>query len=49
MTEKCLCGRCVIELKAEGKKLVTVYRGNDEKVICERCGRRRYGGKYEVK
>ena len=49
MKEKCLCGRCVAELKAEGKKMVTVHRGSDEKVACERCGRRRYGGKYEVK
>lgn len=42
-----LCGRCVRELQAEGVKLRSVERAVDQKVTCDRCGKRRYGGVYE--
>ena len=44
----CLCRPCLEAVKAEGKKPRLVFHGVDKKVTCHRCGRRRYGGTYEV-
>ena len=44
-----LCGKCVQELKKQGVKLTPVERTIDQKVVCSRCGRRRFGGVYERK
>jgi|GEM_PF-1180540 len=43
-----LCGKCAAIMKADGKKLRRVEATADEKVDCEICGRRRFGGTYEV-
>lgn len=42
-----LCGACLAAVRAEhGIKLLT--RGVDNKITCAHCGRRKYGGTYEV-
>lgn len=42
-----LCGACVAKL-GEAYNLRKVAGGVDNKVVCSNCGRRRYGGTYEV-
>ena len=42
-----LCGACAEELK-EGYALKKISGGVDNKVTCSHCGRRRYGGTYEL-
>lgn len=44
-----LCGKCAAIKKGEGKKLVRIAGAADEKVTCELCGRRRFGGEFEEK
>ena len=42
-----LCGACLAAVRAEHNiKLLT--RGVGNKITCAKCGRRRYGGTYEV-
>ena len=42
-----LCGACLAQVRADhGIKLLT--RGVGNKITCDKCGRRRYGGTYEV-
>lgn len=42
-----LCGACLAAVRAEHEiKLLT--RGVDNKITCAHCGRRKYGGTYEV-
>lgn len=43
-----LCGACAAKLKDEGLIVQKVRRGVDQKVSCEKCGKRRYGGPYDV-
>lgn len=43
---KTLCGRCAAELKAGYD--VRKVSGADTKVNCESCGKRRYGGTFEI-
>ena len=42
-----LCGACAAKMK-EAYKLKELERPADNKITCDRCGRRRYGGKYEL-
>lgn len=42
-----LCGACAAKL-GEAYNLRKVAGGVDNKVVCSNCGRRRYGGTYEV-
>ena len=42
-----LCGACVEELK-EGYDLKRIGGGVDNKITCVNCGRRRYGGTFEL-
>ena len=44
-----LCGKCAAIKKDEGVKLVRIAGAADEKVTCELCGRRRFGGEFENK
>ena len=44
-----LCGKCAAIQKDEGVKLVRIAGAADEKVTCELCGRRRFGGDFEIK
>ena len=42
-----LCGACLAQVRADHEiKLLT--RGVGNKITCAKCGRRRYGGTYEV-
>lgn len=42
-----LCGACLAQVRADHAiKLLT--RGVGNKITCAKCGRRRYGGTYEV-
>lgn len=42
-----LCGACLAQVRADHAiKLLT--RGVGNKITCDKCGRRRYGGTYEV-
>ena len=42
-----LCGACLAQVGADHEiKLLT--RGVGNKITCAKCGRRRYGGTYEV-
>ncbi len=42
-----LCGACAAKL-GEAYSLRRVAGGVDNKVVCAECGRRRYGGTYEI-
>lgn len=42
-----LCGACAEKLK-EGYILKKISGGVDNKVTCSNCGRRRYGGTYQM-
>ena len=42
-----LCGRCAA-LMAEDYDVRRIAGGRDCKVTCAQCGKRRYGGKYEI-
>lgn len=42
-----LCGACAAKL-GEAYSLRKIAGGVDNKVVCSNCGRRRYGGTYEV-
>lgn len=42
-----LCGRCAAR-KAATHEVRKVAGGVDNKITCAACGRRRYGGTYEV-
>ena len=48
-----LCTACAAQTEAElagsGLKLTTLIRGRDQKVSCEKCGKRKYGGVYEIR
>lgn len=42
-----LCGACLARVRADHEiKLLT--RGVGNKITCAKCGRRKYGGTYEV-
>lgn len=43
-----LCTPCAMAL-TEKRSVKLISRGSDQKVTCEQCGRRRYGGTYEVR
>ena len=43
-----LCAACAREMQANGFAVKPEQRGVNQKVTCERCGRRRYGGTYEL-
>lgn len=42
-----LCGVCRESLIADGRKVIEISRGANQKVTCSVCGKRRYGGTYE--
>lgn len=42
-----LCGACAAKL-GEAYSLRKIAGGVDNKVVCSNCGRRRYGGTYEL-
>lgn len=42
-----LCSRCAAVL-AQGYIVKRVAGGVDNKVTCEQCGKRRYGGEFEI-
>ncbi len=42
-----LCGKCAA-LMQDAYEVHEVSRGVCEKVVCANCGKRRYGGTYEV-
>ena len=44
---KVLCGVCAALMKEAGVK-IRQLPGRTEKVTCENCGRRRFGGAYEI-
>lgn len=46
--KKELCGRCAAILR-EKKEVRYIAGGVNHKVSCTECGRRRYGGTYDVK
>ncbi len=43
-----LCGACAAKL-GHGYDVRKVAGGVDNKVTCDECGRRRYGGTYELR
>ena len=45
--EMTLCKPCSLGMVADGKKVKQVA-GRCEKITCAKCGRRRYGIKYDV-
>lgn len=45
--KKLLCKPCAMELAARGKN-VKAAGGRWEKITCAQCGRRRFGGTYEL-
>ena len=45
--EMTLCKPCAVAMEAEGKKMKTIPC-RCEKITCGKCGRRRFGVKYEV-
>ncbi len=47
MKQADLCGRCAA-LFDEHYKLTRISGGRENKVTCEKCGKRRYGGTYEI-
>lgn len=48
MKEITLCGECAAKM-ADGYKLVRLPRPINNKITCGLCGRRRYGGTYQLK
>lgn len=42
-----LCGVCAAKMKEE-TEIRKISGGIDNKVVCSKCGRRRYGATYEV-
>ena len=48
MSQYDLCRPCLEELRAEGKKFRLIKGGSNNKVVCVRCKRRRYGASYEL-
>ena len=46
--KKNLCTPCAMEL-TEKRSVQLISRGADQKVTCDHCGRRRFGGTYEVR
>ena len=42
-----LCGKCAALLTDVGT-VRRISQGVNEKISCEQCGKRRYGGTYEV-
>ena len=42
-----LCGECAAKMEA-AYRLKKLERQADNKITCANCGRRRYGGKYEI-
>ena len=44
---KVLCGACAALMKEAGLQLRQLP-GRTEKISCEHCGKRRFGGKYEI-
>ena len=47
MRKMTLCGRCA-ELMREHFLVKTVSRGINQKIECQNCKRRRYGGTFEL-
>lgn len=50
-----LCGACAAKIEEAYRmnlggafRLIRLERPADNKIRCARCGRRRYGGKYEL-
>ena len=43
-----LCTPCAMEL-TEKRSVQLISRGKDEKITCEKCRCRRFGGTYEVR
>ena len=43
-----LCTPCAKGMQAEGFTVRPIKRGVNQKITCERCGKRRYGGVYEL-
>ncbi len=43
-----LCGECAERL-GRGYEVHRAAGDEDQKVVCENCGKRRYGGVYEVR
>lgn len=43
-----LCVPCAMGMRAQGFSVRPTRRGVNQKVTCERCGKRRYGGVYEL-
>lgn len=43
-----LCRPCAEKLRGEGKTVMFVSGGRDNKVFCDKCYRRRYGATYKV-
>lgn len=46
--KKELCTPCAMAL-TEKRSVQFISRGTDQKITCAKCGRRRYGGIYEVR
>ena len=46
--KKELCTPCAMAL-TETRDVKFISRGTDQKITCMKCGRRRYGGIYEVR
>lgn len=46
--KKELCTPCAMAL-TETRDVKLVSRGANQKITCMKCGRRRYGGLYEVR
>lgn len=45
--KRTLCGTCA-ELLRRGYDLKKIAGGVDNKITCDKCGKRRYGATYEV-
>lgn len=43
-----LCGACAATMKDGGFSVQQVTRSVDQKVVCANCGKRRYGGAFDV-
>ena len=48
MKEMDLCGKCAAKLRGEGCTVQRIAGGVNQKVTCERCGRRRYGARCQA-
>ena len=42
-----ICGTCLAAVR-EAYNIKLLTRGVGNKITCDKCGRRRYGGTYEV-